>query len=156
MSKITLDINDYTYEVEVEKNEILLNTLREKLDLTGAKQGCQSGSCGACKVLIDKEAVKACKTLSINCEGKKIYTIEGFAKDGKLHPIQESFIEAGAVQCGYCTPGMVITAQALLYKNEQPTDEEIKEAFKENLCRCTGYIKIVDAVKLAAKKLEVK
>lgn len=156
MKKVLLDINDYIYELNVENNETLLHVLREKLDLTGAKQGCNSGSCGACKVLIDGDDVKSCKLLAINCENKKIYTIESFAIEGKLHPIQEAFIEAGAVQCGYCTPGMIITTKALLNRNASPSEDEIKEAFKENLCRCTGYVKIIEAVKLSAHKLGVK
>lgn len=155
MCKVKLNINDFVYELEIEKNETLLNVLREKLDLTGAKQGCNSGSCGACKVLIDGDDVKSCKTLAINCDGKKIYTIESFSNGEILHPIQQAFIEAGAVQCGYCTPGMVITAKALLNRNSTPNEDQIRDAFKENLCRCTGYVKIVDAVKLAAKKLGV-
>jgi carbon-monoxide dehydrogenase small subunit len=151
---VKLDINNFLYELEIEPNETLINVLREKLDLTGAKRGCNSNNCGACKVLIDGKAFKSCSTLAKNVENKKIYTIEGFASsDGKLHPIQEAFIEAGAVQCGYCTPGMIITTQDLLNKNSSPTEEEIREAFKDNLCRCTGYVKIIKAVKLSAKKL---
>lgn len=152
MFKVKLDINDFVYELEIEKNETLLNVLREKLDLTGAKQGCNSGSCGACKVLIDGEDVKSCNTLAKNCEGKKIYTIESFSNGETLHPIQQAFVDAGAVQCGYCIPGMVITAKALLNRNSNPDECEIREAFKENLCRCTGYVKIVEAVKLASQK----
>lgn len=154
---VKLNINDYLYEVEVDENEVLIDVLREKLDLTGAKRGCNTGNCGACKVLIDGEDIKSCRTLARNVENKKIKTIEGFAaEDGSLHPIQESFIEAGAVQCGYCTPGMIITSQALLNRNPSPTEEEIREAFKDNLCRCTGYVKIIEAVKLSAKRIEVK
>lgn len=152
MFKVKLDINDFVYELEIEKNETLLNVLRDKLDLTGAKQGCNSGSCGACKVLIDGEDVKSCNTLTKNCEGKKIYTIESFSNGETLHPIQQAFVDAGAVQCGYCIPGMVITAKALLNRNSNPDECEIREAFKENLCRCTGYVKIVEAVKLASQK----
>lgn len=151
---IQLDINNFLYELDVEKNEVLIDVLRERLDLTGAKRGCNTGGCGACKVLVDGEDVKSCQTLARNVQGKKITTIEGFASDnGQLHPIQESFIEAGAVQCGYCTPGMVVTTQALLNRNPSPSEEEIKEAFKDNLCRCTGYVKIIDAVKLSAQKI---
>ncbi|HFZ6228998.1 TPA: (2Fe-2S)-binding protein [Clostridioides difficile] len=153
MKKIKLNINDYMYEIEVEKNETLLHVLREKLNLTGAKQGCNSGSCGACKVLIDGVDMKSCKLLAKNCEGKVIYTIESFANGENLHPIQEAFIEVGAVQCGYCTPGMIITTQALLNRNASPNEDEIREAFKENLCRCTGYVKIIEAVKLSAARL---
>ena len=151
---VKLDINDYLYEIEVDTNETLLNVLRERLDLTGAKRGCNSNNCGACKVLIDGVDVKSCSTLARNVQNKKIYTIESFATSEMLHPIQYAFIEAGAVQCGYCTPGMIITTQALLNRNSSPAEGEIREAFKDNLCRCTGYVKIIEAVKLASKKLE--
>lgn len=154
--RVELNVNDFVYELEIEENEILIDVLREKLDLTGAKRSCNTRNCGTCKVLVDGQDVKSCRTLAKNVVNKKIRTIEGFAsEDGKLHPIQESFIEAGAVQCGYCTPGMIITTQALLNRNPSPSEEEIREAFKNNLCRCTGYVKIIDAVKLSAKKLEV-
>lgn len=156
MKQIELDINNYIYNVYVEDNETLLHVLREKLNLTGAKKGCNSGSCGACKVLIDGVDMKTCHLLAKNFEGKKIVTIEGFADGENLHPIQESFIEVGAVQCGYCTPGMIITTQGLLNRNQSPNEDEIREAFKGNLCRCTGYVKIIEAVKLSAKKLGVK
>ncbi|MBS5787370.1 MAG: (2Fe-2S)-binding protein [Clostridioides difficile] len=153
MKHIKLDVNDYIYDVYVEDIETLLHVLREKLNLTGAKRGCNSGSCGACKVLIDGVDTKTCNLLAKDFEGKKIVTIEGFADGEKLHPIQESFIEVGAVQCGYCTPGMIITTQGLLNRNQSPNEDKIREAFKGNLCRCTGYVKIVDAVKLSSRKL---
>jgi carbon-monoxide dehydrogenase small subunit len=127
--------------------------LRESLDLTGPKAGCNTGDCGACKVIIDGQAVNACTTLAHRCENKAIVTIEGIASCGQLHPIQESFIEKGAVQCGYCTPGMIISAKALLAENEKPTRDEIRKALTNNLCRCTGYIKIVDAIEDAAEKI---
>lgn len=152
---IKLDVNENIYEIHVDSKETLLNVLREELGLTGAKRGCNTSNCGACKVLIDGEDVKSCTILAKNVQNKKIYTIESFATPEGLHPIQEAFIEAGAVQCGYCTPGMIITAQALLNRNSSPTEEEIRQAFNENLCRCTGYVKIIEAVKLASKKLEV-
>jgi carbon-monoxide dehydrogenase small subunit len=154
MGLIKLDVNDYIYEVDVDDNETLVHVLREKLGLTGTKQGCNTQNCGSCKVLIDGKDVKSCSVLAKNNAGKKIYTIEGFARPDGLHPIQEAFIEAGAVQCGYCTPGMIITCSALLNRNPSPTEEEIREAFSENLCRCTGYIKIVEAVKLASQMLK--
>jgi len=153
MKQIKLDVNNYIYDVYIEENETLLYVLREKLNLTGAKKGCNSGSCGACKVLIDGVDRKTCKALAKDFEGKKIVTIEGFADGDKLHPIQKSFIEVGAVQCGYCTPGMIITTQGLLNRNQSPNEDEIREAFKGNLCRCTGYVKIIEAVKLSARKL---
>lgn len=153
---VELNINDQIYKLNIEPNETLLDVLRERLGLTGAKQGCNSSNCGACKVLIDGEDIRSCGVLAKNVENKRILTIEGFATPDKLHPIQEAFIEAGAVQCGYCTPGMIITAQALLNRIKSPTEEEIREAFSDNLCRCTGYVKIIKAVQIAAKKLEVK
>ncbi len=154
MQLITLNVNGKDFELSIEKNETLLSVLREKLDLTGAKPGCLTGDCGACKVIIDGEAVNSCTTLARNMEGKKIETIEGLATPTKLHPIQEAFVEAGAIQCGYCTPGMVMSSKALLDKTPHPSDAEIREALDNNLCRCTGYVKIVDAVKLAAERME--
>lgn len=153
MQNINLNINGSRYEVAVEKNWSLLHVLREMLDLTGAKAGCNTGDCGACKVIIDGEALNACTTLAHRCEGKEIFTIEGIASEGDLHPIQESFIERGAVQCGYCTPGMIISAKALLDKKQKPSRQEIREALRNNLCRCTGYVKIVDAIEAAADKM---
>jgi len=153
MERIVLDVNGRTHEVDVEKNWTLLYVLRDRMDITGPKPGCNTGDCGACKVLIDGEPVNSCTTMAVKCVGKKVVTIEGIAKDGKLSPVQESFVEKGAVQCGYCTPGMVITSTALLNKNQNPTREEVREALKNNLCRCTGYVKIVDAVMDAAEKI---
>jgi carbon-monoxide dehydrogenase small subunit len=127
--------------------------LRDLLDITGPKEGCGTGDCGACKVLIDGQALNACTTLAVKYEGKEIVTIEGIADGPKLHPIQESFVEKGAVQCGFCTPGMVISAKALLDQNPKPTRDEIKKALNNNLCRCTGYVKIVDAIEDAAQKM---
>lgn len=153
MENIQLRINGRTYEVRVEKNYTLLYVLRDLLDITGPKEGCGTGDCGACKVLIDGQALNACTTLAAKCEGKEIVTIEGIADGPKLHPIQESFVEKGAVQCGFCTPGMVISAKALLDQNPKPTRDEIKKALNNNLCRCTGYVKIVDAIEDAARKM---
>ena len=153
MELIRLDVNDYVHEIHIEPGESLLDVLRERLDLTGAKRGCNTRSCGACKVIVDNEAVNSCSVLAKNMQGKKIYTVESLAGPDGLHPIQESFIEAGAVQCGYCTPGMVMSTKALLDKEESPTDSQIKEALSGNLCRCTGYVKIEKAVKIAAEKL---
>ena len=121
--------------------------------LTGTKKGCGEGDCGACTVLLDGAPALACLTLAISCVGKKIETIEGLSENGKLHPIQEAFVEKGAIQCGYCTPGMILSAKALLAKNENPTNEEIKYGMAGNFCRCTGYKKIVDAVAEAAGRL---
>jgi carbon-monoxide dehydrogenase small subunit len=153
MENIQLRINGRTYEVRVEKNYTLLYVLRDLLDITGPKEGCGTGDCGACKVLIDGQALNACTTLAVKCEGKEIVTIEGIADGPKLHPIQESFVEKGAVQCGFCTPGMVISAKALLDQNPKPTRDEIKKSLNNNLCRCTGYVKIVDAIEDAAQKM---
>jgi carbon-monoxide dehydrogenase small subunit len=153
MKLVKLDVNDTLYEIQVEGDETLLNVLREKLDLTGAKPGCNTGSCGACKVIIDGESINSCSILAYKAENKKIYTIESFARSEGLHPIQNAFIEAGAVQCGYCTPGMIINTKVLLDKNSSPTELEIRKAFSNNLCRCTGYVKIIKAVQLAAHKL---
>ena len=153
MKSVKLDVNDTVYEIQIEGNETLLNVLREKLDLTGAKPGCDTRSCGACKVIIDGESINSCSIMACNAENKKIYTIESFARPEGLHPIQKAFIEAGAVQCGYCTPGMIINTKVLLDKNSSPTESEIRKAFSNNLCRCTGYVKIIKAVQLAAHKL---
>lgn len=148
-----LKINGKEYLLNVDKSETLLYTLRERLDLTGTKKGCDTGNCGSCKVLINGEAKSSCHIFTWKLEGMEIETIENFAKEEKLHFIQEAFIEAGAVQCGYCTPGMIITTKGLLNKNKNPTDEDINIAFKGNLCRCTGYIKIIKAVKLSVEKM---
>lgn len=154
MNTIELKINGRTYEAKVEKNYTLLYVLRDLLDITGPKEGCGTGDCGACKVLIDGEAVNSCTTLAMKCPGKEIVTIEGIADGPNLHQIQKSFVEKGAVQCGFCTPGMVISAKALLDKNAKPTRDEIRLALQNNLCRCTGYVKIVDAIEDAAEKME--
>jgi len=150
---INLTINDQNYQINIKENWTLLYVLREVLNLTGAKYGCGTGDCGACKVLIDGVAINSCTTLARNVQNRKIVTIEGLGHKDKLHPIQEAFIEAGAVQCGYCTPGMIISTAALLAKNLAPTDDDICKALDGNICRCTGYIKIIDAVKLAAGKM---
>ena len=153
MTRVVLNINSKEYSIEVEGNESLLAVLRERLDLTGAKPGCLTGDCAACKVIVDGKAEDSCMLLAKNMGGKKIETIESLATAEELHPIQEAFVEAGAVQCGYCTPGMVMTAKALLDHNPNPDEEEIRAAIDGNICRCTGYVKIVDAVKLAAQKM---
>lgn len=150
---IVLNVNNQEYEVLVKPQQTLLEVLRETVGLTGTKSGCNEGSCGACTVLVDNKPTLACSTLAIAAEGKEIMTIEGLAgEDGKLHPIQQSFVEVGAVQCGFCTPGMVLSAKSLLDRNSKPNEEEIKEALGGNLCRCTGYAKIIKAVQVAAVK----
>lgn len=153
METIELKINGEVKTVQVEKNWTLLYVLRDVLDLTGAKCGCNTGDCGACKVIIDGEAVNSCLVLAPKAVGKEIETIEGLSNGPELHPIQQAFIDAGAVQCGYCTPGMVMSAKALLDKNLDPSEEEIRAAISNNLCRCTGYVKIVDAIRLAAERM---
>ncbi|MDD2371220.1 MAG: (2Fe-2S)-binding protein [Firmicutes bacterium] len=154
MELVSFEVNGKPLEIAVEKNWTLLKVLREQLDLTGAKPGCETGDCGACKVLLDGKAVNSCTTNIMKVQGRSVITIEGLSKGTELHPIQSSFIEAGAVQCGYCTPGMIITAKSLLDENPHPTEQEIRDSLDNNLCRCTGYVKIVDAIQLAAKKME--
>lgn len=154
MEEITLHINGEQETVQIERNWTLLYVLREVLDLTGAKCGCNTGDCGACKVILDGEAVNSCLVLARNAVGKRIETIEGLAKGTQLHPIQQAFIDCGAIQCGYCTPGMIMSAKALLDKNTHPTEQEVREAIEGNLCRCTGYAKIVEAILAAAEEME--
>ena len=149
--KVELDVNDRIYEVDVEPRETLLGVLRDKIGLTGTKMGCDVGGCGTCTVLLDGRPVYSCMVFAARAEGKKVTTIEGLAKDGKLHPVQEAFIKHGAIQCGYCTPGMILSAKALLDRNLDSSEEEVKEAIAGNLCRCTGYVKIVKAILAAAE-----
>ena len=147
---IQLEINDLIYEVPVNPRDLLVDVLRKKVGLTGTKKGCGQGDCGACTVLIDGAPILSCITLAIACQGKKITTIEGMADaQGNLHPIQQSFMDHGAVQCGFCTPGMILTAKALLDRNPIPTETEIKRSIAGNICRCTGYKKIVEAIAAA-------
>jgi len=144
---IRLTVNGTPREISVASNELLLNVLREDLSLTGAKYGCGIGECGACTVLVDGEPVLACLTLAVAVDGSNIVTAEGIAcEDGTLHPVQQAFLEHGAVQCGFCTPGMVVLAKSLLDENPNPTEEEIREYIGGNLCRCTGYTSIIRAV----------
>lgn len=150
---IKVNINDKYYDLKVKPNTLLLDLLRNELGLTGTKRGCDTGECGACTVIMDGLTVNSCMVLAAEVNGKNITTIEGLEKGGQLHPIQESFMEEGAIQCGFCTPGMVLSAKALLDKNPDPTDEEIRVAISGNLCRCTGYTKIIKAIKSAAQKM---
>lgn len=150
---VNLTVNDQHVQVEVEENKTLLYLLRETLQLTGTKEGCGIGECGACTVLMDGKSVNSCLVLAKQTEGREILTIEGLIQGKDLHPIQQSFVDVGAVQCGYCTPGMILSTKALLDVNPNPTLEEIKVELSGNLCRCTGYTKIFEAVKLSAKRL---
>ncbi len=143
---IKLTVNDEVHEVVIEPQTTLLEVLREGLGLTGTKKGCDAGDCGACTVLIDGKPVVSCLTLAIEAQGREILTIEGLARDGQLHPLQQAFIDHFAVQCGFCTSGMLLSAKALLDKNPHPTEEEVREGISGNLCRCTGYVKIVEAI----------
>lgn len=152
---IELSVNGDTYTVAVAPWQTLNEVLRETLNLTGVKVGCGSGDCGACTVLVDGRAVSSCLSLAMEMQGKKIMTIEGLAPSGEsLHPIQEAFIEKGAIQCGFCTSGMEMTALHLLNRNPSPTDTDIREALAGNLCRCTGYKKIIEAVGAAGQKMK--
>jgi len=149
--KIDFKVNGRDYSLEVREDMRLLDFLREELKLTGTKEGCGEGECGACTVIIDGKAVNSCLVLVPEIDGREVITVEGLERDGRLHPLQESFIEKGAVQCGFCTPGMLMSAKALLDGNADPSDEEIMEAIEGNLCRCTGYYKIVDAFEQAVR-----
>ncbi len=144
--QITLKVNGESYELLVEPRKILLDVIREDLCLTGTKRGCDTGDCGACTILMNSMPVNSCLVLAVDAQNKDILTIEGIAQNGRLHPIQEAFINHGAVQCGFCTPGMILSAKAFLDNNPRPTELEVRKAIAGNLCRCTGYDKIVKAV----------
>lgn len=152
MKQINLTVNGKTYELRVKPWGTLLDVLRDDLGLTGTKEGCGLGECGACTVMMDGETVNSCLVLAPEADGKEIITIEGLAQGDKLHPIQEAFVEYGGLQCGFCTPGMAISAKALLDENPKPTDEEIRRGIAGNFCRCTGYTKIFESIKAAAQK----
>ena len=153
MNTIKLNVNDKNYEVEIDGSMKLVGLLRDKLHLMGTKVGCGEGECGACTVIMDGEVVASCLVLAFQAEGSKIITIEGVGGKTGDHPIQRAFIEKGAVQCGFCTPGMVLSAKVLLDKIPNPSEEEIREAISGNICRCTGYEKIVEAIQLAAESI---
>lgn len=148
--QIRLQVNGFEYDLLIEPHWTLLHVLRDVIGLTGTKEGCGKGECGACTVIIDGEATLACLMLAIQARGKDILTIEGLTRQGRLEGLQEAFVKYGAIQCGFCTPGMIMTAKALLGQNSHPTTEEIKEALSGNLCRCTGYVKIIEAVQKAS------
>jgi carbon-monoxide dehydrogenase small subunit len=154
--EIMLHVNRVSYRVEVEPRRTLVEVLRETLGLTGTKRSCNEGECGACTVLIDGEPVASCLVLAVDAQGKEILTIEGLSDGEKLHPLQEAFVKHGAIQCGFCTPGMVLSAKALLDRIPRPTALEVRKAISGNLCRCTGYQQIVDAILAASKAMEAK
>lgn len=149
---LSLTVNGELYQHTIKPNLTLLDFIRDELRLTGTKKGCETGDCGSCTVILDGELVNSCLLLAMEANGKSVLTIEGLAKGGKLHPLQEAFIEYGAIQCGYCTPGMILAAKALLDKNPKPTEQEVKAGIVGNLCRCTGYTKIVEAILAVAHK----
>ena len=150
--KVNFTVNGEMVSIEVKQYETLLETLRERLCLTGAKESCSLGSCGACTVILDGIPVRSCLVLTPEAEGKSITTLEGLEKDGALHPLQEAFMEKGAVQCGFCTSGMILTAKALLDRQEKPSKDQIVRTISSNICRCTGYKKIIEAVQEVAKR----
>ena len=148
---ITLKVNGDEHTLMVKANAVLTNVLRDQLDLTGTKRGCELGDCGSCTVLLDGKPVDSCMVLAVEADGREITTIEGVARSGALDALQESFINHGAVQCGYCTPGMILSAKALLARNPHPTEQEVRAAISGSLCRCTGYVHIVEAVMAVAE-----
>ena len=148
---ITVEVNGQSYEREVEARKLLVHFLRDDLDLTGTHIGCDTGNCGACSVHVDGQVVKSCMMLAIQADGATVATVEGLAEEGSLDPLQQSFSEHHALQCGYCTPGMLMSAAYLLEQNPNPSDEEIRKAIQGNICRCTGYVNIVEAVKAVAR-----
>ena len=150
---IKLRVNGEQVEAMVEPRKLLSDFLREDANLSGVHVGCEHGSCGACTIILNGELVRSCLTLAVQADGAEIMTVEGLASDGKLHPIQESFYENHGAQCGFCTPGQVLTAYSLLNKNPKPTEDEIREAMSGHLCRCTGYHSIIESIKAAAEKL---
>jgi carbon-monoxide dehydrogenase small subunit len=154
--KISVTVNGVARQGEVEPRMLLVHFLRDVLNLTGTHVGCETSLCGACTVLMDGQAVKSCTLLAVQADGAKVTTIEGLATEGKLHPVQEGFWEHHGLQCGYCTPGMIMTAAQIIERNPDPSEEEIRHGLEGNLCRCTGYQNIVQAVQCAAKKMKSK
>lgn len=155
MKKKTIEVvvNGKTHRAEVSARRMLSDFLRDDLFLTGTKRGCETGVCGCCSVLIDGEVVKSCLSLAVHADGHEVTTIEGLAVDGVLHPVQEAFVNHGGLQCGFCTPGFIMTTVAMLNDNPNPTEQEIRHGLNGNLCRCTGYVGIVESIKVAAEKL---
>lgn len=154
MVNISLKVNGEFFEISVDENLRLIDLLRDELGLIGTKEGCGEGECGACTIIMDGETVNSCLVMAFQANGSDIVTIEGLEKNGKLHPVQRAYIEVGAVQCGFCIPGMVLSTKALLDKNPHPTREEIREGISGNLCRCTGYNKMLHATEKAIKYME--
>lgn len=150
--KLSFILNGKLVKAEVPPHRTLLEVLRDTLHMTGTKKGCESGECGACTVLLDRESVNSCLVLAGSVQGREIVTIEGLMENGEYDPVQKAFVHMGAVHCGYCTPGMVMSVKALLYRNPHPTREEMKTAISGNLCRCTGYEQILDAIELVSKE----
>jgi carbon-monoxide dehydrogenase small subunit len=150
---ISVTVNGNKHEADVDSRMLLVHFIRETLGLTGTHIGCDTSDCGACTVILDGKAVKSCTVLAVQADGKALLTVEGLAKDGRLHPVQEGFLEKHGLQCGFCTPGMLMASYWLLQRKPNPTEEEIREVISGNLCRCTGYVKIVEAVKYAAQKM---
>ena len=150
--ELNLTVNGENYKLPVPPYRTLLEVLREYLGLTGAKSACATGKCGACTVILDGKSVKSCLILALQADSKEVLTIEGLADNDELHPLQKAFIEHGAMQCGYCTPGMILSAKALLDENSCPTEDEIRDALVGNICRCTGYVKIVEAISAVANR----
>jgi aerobic-type carbon monoxide dehydrogenase small subunit (CoxS/CutS family) len=149
-SAITVEVNGVSYEREVEARKLLIHFLRDDLDLTGSHIGCDTGNCGACSVLVDGVLLKSCMLLAVQADGASIRTVEGLGSDGELDPLQQAFSDHHALQCGYCTPGMLMSATALLERNPRPSEEEIRRAIQGNICRCTGYVNIVRAIQAAS------
>ena len=154
MTRINVEVNGRSLALEVCDNELLIEMLRERLGLLGTKAACLEGSCGACTVLVNDRSVLSCLMLAVDADGARVLTIEGLAQGEKMHPLQQSFMDKGAVQCGFCTPGMILAAKALLDVHPDPDEEEIKRGLDGNLCRCTGYVKIFDAVRDGAKRMK--
>ena len=150
---VSFTLNGKLQELEIEPNDFLLDVIRERLGLTGAKRSCDVQVCGACTLLVDGKPVSGCTTLAFEVDGRSVLTIEGLANNGQLHPLQEAFIEHGGFQCGFCTPGMILAAKALLDENPSPTEDELKHYMHGNICRCTGYKKIIESILVAAKKM---
>jgi len=152
MPTLTLGLNGVGTQVEVAASDLLANVLRDRLGLTGTKIGCNEGECGACTVIVNGQAVLSCLYPALKAQGKQVVTVEGLAANGELHALQRAFVEAGAVQCGFCTPGMLMSAKALLDENPHPIEAEIKEAISGNLCRCTGYYQVIQAIRMASEE----